>query len=98
MVFREEFILTSKDINKKRFWKTDYYYKVRYYSTFHIKDDYLKYYIQDLLNFKPEYLIGFPSSIYEIARYGLDHKIEFPSGLIKAVFPTAETVTIENQK
>ena len=90
-------LLTQKDINKKRFWKTDYYYKVRYYSTFHIKDDYLKYYIQDLLNFKPEYLIGFPSSIYEIARYGLDHKIEFPSGLIKAVFPTAETVTIETR-
>jgi len=90
-------LLTPKDIHKNRFWKTDFYYKVRYYSTFHIKEDYLKYYIQNLLNFKPEYLVGFPSSIYEIARYGLDHKIEFPTGIVKAIFPTAETVTLETR-
>ncbi|MES2417268.1 MAG: phenylacetate--CoA ligase family protein [Bacteroidota bacterium] len=86
-------LLTSRDVKKNRFWKTDYWYKVRYYSTFHIKREYLKYYIEDLIRFKPEYMVGFPSSIMEIAKFGLDNDISFPPGIIKAVFPTAETIT-----
>tara|TARA_R110002051_G_C8759191_1_gene501405 strand:+ start:3918 stop:4361 length:444 start_codon:yes stop_codon:yes gene_type:complete len=31
-------ILTIKDVINYRFWKTDYMHKVRYYSTFHLKD------------------------------------------------------------
>lgn len=88
-------LLTQRDVKKKYFWKTDYYYKVRYYSTFHIKEEYLKYYVEDLIKFKPEYLVGFPSTILEIARYGIARKYDFPAGVIKAVFPTAETITPE---
>ncbi len=44
-------LLTINDLKKNRFWKTDYLYKVRYYSTFHIKKDYLRYYLQDLNSF-----------------------------------------------
>ncbi|WP_417559084.1 phenylacetate--CoA ligase family protein [Mesoflavibacter zeaxanthinifaciens] len=86
-------LLTPKDLKKNLFWKTDYLYKVRYYSTFHIKRDYLKYYIEDLIKFKPEYFVGFPSTMYEIAKYGIENKINFPKGIVKAIFPTAETVT-----
>ena len=72
-------ILTKSDINKNRFWKTDHYYKVRYYSTFHINDSYLNYYIQNIKEYKPEFIVGFPSNIFEIAQYGLLNKIDFPS-------------------
>lgn len=85
-------ILNARDIKKKRFWKFDYLYKVRYYSTFHIKEDYLRYYINDLIKYKPEYIVGFPSSLKDIADYGLRNNIEFPKS-IKAIFPTAETIT-----
>lgn len=88
-------LLTGKDIQRHQFWKTDYFYKVRYYSTFHIKDDYLKYYIENLVAFQPKYLVGFPSSILEIAKYGLKNKIDFPANTVKAIFPTAETLTEE---
>jgi len=88
-------LLTKPDISKNRFWKTDNYYKVRYYSTFHIKEAYLCYYIENLIKFKPEYLIGFPSSILEIAKFGLKKKYDFPEDTVKAIFPTAETVTDE---
>ena len=88
-------LLTDKDIRQHRFWKTDYFYKVRYYSTFHIKEDYLKYYIEDLIKFKPRYFVGFPSSILEIAKYGLKNNIDFPANTVKAIFPTAETLTEE---
>ena len=86
-------LLNKRDLNKKRFWKTDYFYKVRYYSTFHIHQKYLKYYLENLIQYQPEYLVGFSSSIIEIARYGNRHNIQFPKGLIKAIFPTAETIS-----
>lgn len=88
-------LLTSKDIKKNRFWKTDLLYKVRYYSTFHIKEDYLKFYVEDLIKYQPEYFVGFPSTILEIAKYGLKHGYDFPKGKVKAIFPTAETITSE---
>lgn len=88
-------LLTKKDIKNSRFWKTDFLYNVRYYSTFHIKEAYLKYYIQDLIKFKPEYLVGFPSTILEIAKYGLRNGIDFPANTVKAIFPTAETLREE---
>ena len=36
-------------MDKNRFSKTDYLHNVKYYSTFHIKSEYLKYYIDDLI-------------------------------------------------
>jgi phenylacetate-CoA ligase len=86
-------ILTDKDLRINRFWKTDHYHNVRYYSTFHIKNKYLKYYIDNLIKYKPEYISGFPSSIAEIALFGLKNNIDFPKNTIKAVFTTSETVT-----
>ncbi|MEJ5089243.1 phenylacetate--CoA ligase family protein [Sphingobacterium faecium] len=86
-------ILTDKDKRSNRYWKTDPFHKVRYYSTFHIKDNNLKYYLEDLIKFKPEYLVGFPSTMLEIAKYGKSNGYEFPTNCIKAIFPTAETIT-----
>ncbi|MBY0065621.1 phenylacetate--CoA ligase family protein [Empedobacter falsenii] len=90
-------LLSEKDIQKNRFWKTDFINNVRYYSTFHIKEEYLNYYINDLIKYQPEYLVGFPSTMLEIAKYGIRNNIEFPSDTIKAVFPTAETITDESR-
>ncbi|TGV03946.1 phenylacetate--CoA ligase family protein [Flavivirga rizhaonensis] len=88
-------LLNSKNINKNRFWKTDYIYNVRYYSTFHIHSKYLKYYLGNLIKYKPLYMVGFPSTMYEVAKYGLANNIDFPINTIKAIFPTAETITDE---
>jgi phenylacetate-CoA ligase len=93
--FSGKSILTNRDIKKKRFWKTDYLYNVRYYSTFHLSRENLSEYLEDLMNFKPQYLVGFPSSIVEIVRFGNKSKIDFPKNVIKAIFPTAETITSE---
>jgi len=90
-------ILTDKDVSKNRFWKEDYIYKVKYYSTFHIKKDYLGYYIKDLIAFAPEFLVGFPSNILEIAKYGIAENLSFPKGIVKAIFPTAESITEINK-
>ena len=86
-------LLNSKDIKKNRFCKTDYIYNVRYYSTFHIHGKYLRYYIENLIKYKPLYMVGFPSTMYEIAKFGIANNIDFPSNTVKAIFPTAETIT-----
>lgn len=88
-------LLTERDLKKNRFWKTDFFYHVRYYSTFHIKEDYLRYYVENLIRFQPEYLVGFPSSIMEIAKFGISNGYDFPANTVKAIFPTAETITDE---
>ncbi|MDR2270655.1 MAG: hypothetical protein LBF27_07090 [Sphingobacterium sp.] len=88
-------LLTRKDILKNHFWKTDRLHKVRYYSTFHIKEEYLLAYVENLIKYSPEYIVGFPSSIMEIAKFGLRNELEFPAGTLKAIFPTAETITVE---
>lgn len=88
-------LLTSKDIKKYIFWKTDHKYNVRYYSTFHIKDEYLEYYVNDLLDYRPEFLSGFPSTMLEIAKHGLSKGYQMPKGVVKAIFPTAESINPE---
>lgn len=93
--FSGKSLLTARDIKKNRFWKTDNINNVRYYSTFHIKEDYLKYYVEDLIKYKPKYFVGFPSSILDIANYGIKYNYKFPKGVVKAIFPTAETITCE---
>src|SRR5690554_5180038 len=93
--FSGKSILTDKDVRKHRFWKTDVLHSVRYYSTFHIKNDYLKYYVEDLIKYKPEYFVGFPSTILEIAKFGLANNYQYPKGVTNAIFPTAETITLE---
>src|SRR5690606_26394868 len=70
-LFSGKSLLTQRDIKKNRFWKTDFIHNVRYYSTFHMKEEYLKFYVEDLIKYAPEYLVGFPSTMFEIAKYGL---------------------------
>lgn len=93
--FSGKTLLQNNDLKKNRFWRTDWLHKVRYYSTFHMKNNYLKYYVEDLIKYRPEFFVGFPSTIAEIAKFGLSHGYDFPTNTVKAVFPTAETITPE---
>ncbi len=67
------------------------------YSSFHLTEGNIPYYIESLNNFKPEAIDGFVSSIYEIAFYikRKNVKLEFQP---KVIFPTSETLTEEHRK
>ncbi len=93
--FSGKTLLNNTDIKKNRFWKYDFINKVRYYSTFHIKEAYLKYYLNDLIKYKPLYMVGFPSSMVEIAKFGIKNNIPYPKGVTKTIFPTSEATTKE---
>jgi phenylacetate-CoA ligase len=83
--------LNERDLERHRYWKTDWRLSIRYYSTFHMAEDNLPHYIRDLNQWCPDFLSGFPSSVFEIADYA-----RRTATLIrcqpKALFSTAETV------
>lgn len=89
--FSGKSLLTEKDTLKNRYWKYDWRYKIRYYSTFHINAITAKHYIDDFNKLQPLYAVGFPSSMYEIAKWGLANNYHL-SYRMRAIFPTAETV------
>lgn len=94
--FSGKSLLDNTDLRKKKYWRYDWYYKIRYYSTFHINESTARFYIDDMNRFKPEFAVGFPSSMAEIAKWGL--KNNYPLRYkMKAIFPTAETI-IEQEK
>lgn len=92
--FSGKTILHDNDAKKGIVSRYDFINKVRYYSTFHINETTARAYINDLNKFKPEFIVGFPSSLYELARFGLDNNLSFVSSL-STIFPTAETLVDE---
>ena len=76
---------------KKIFWRDNLAINQRLYSGYHCKGDNVKYFVENLKKYKPESIDGYPSAIYEISQYILEHDVDM--GFIPiAVFPTAETL------
>jgi phenylacetate-CoA ligase len=89
--FSGKALLTENDVKRKQFWKTDHRLNIRYYSTFHLSEDNLDCYIDDLNVFQPQYLSGFPSSVGDIASFARRTRRPLTCKP-RAFFSTAETV------
>ena len=77
---------------KKVFWRYNAACKQMIYSSFHLTEENLGYYIQSLNKFKPMSLDGFFTSMCDLASYIERKKIKIEFHPI-AIFPTSETVT-----
>ena len=75
----------------KVFWRDNKAVNQRIYSSFYLSEDNIKYYVENLNNYQPAEIDGFISSIYDLAKYMIDHDIK-PTFTPKAIFPTSETV------
>lgn len=84
-------LISEKDINKSICSHYDFINKIRFYSTFHISKKNFDVYWNSLSEFQPEFIVGFPSSVYEICRIA-DSKGLRLNTKVKVFFPTAETV------
>ncbi len=82
-------MVVSPERKKPPFWQKDYLNNQLWMSSFHMNDEYLKYYIAKLKKFKPLALEGYPSTLYILARYLLSRKMTFR---VKAVFTSSETL------
>ncbi|MDH5424078.1 MAG: phenylacetate--CoA ligase family protein [Gammaproteobacteria bacterium] len=75
---------------------TSFFYKLkdfmlnfRHYSSYGMDDSLINKYIDDIAGWKPDYLRGYATSIYEIAKY-LNKNKNINKIKVKAVFTTAE--------
>lgn len=84
-------IVTKKDIDKEVCYRDDFINKIRFFSTFHITEGNFYVYWKALTSFSPEYIVGFPSSVYEICLIAQSKGLKLESK-VTAFFPTAETV------
>jgi len=89
-------LITKSDLRKGRCSHYDFINKIRFYSTFLINIENFNIYWEDLNKFKPEFIVGFPSSVYELCKIAKSRglKLETP---VKVFFPTAETVLQEHR-
>ncbi|MDF2513317.1 MAG: hypothetical protein K0S04_3183 [Herbinix sp.] len=83
--------IVEEDPKRPIFWRTNYPLRQRLYSTYHLTEKNLPYYIRDLNHYKPQAIDGFVSAIYTIAKYMEENHIA-PTFTPKAVFTTSETV------
>ena len=94
--FSGKSIVSVKDINRRVCYRDDLINKIRFFSTFHINNKNFEIYWNSLVNLMPEFIVGFPSSVYEICKIAESKKLKYP-GTVKVFFPTAETVSSEHR-
>ncbi len=74
-----------------KFWRNNWSYKQRLYSTFDMTEKNLPFYVQDLNRYKPEVLNGFVSAIFQLAKF-IEQKQLALTFQVKAIFTTSETL------
>ncbi|WP_372409885.1 phenylacetate--CoA ligase family protein [Acinetobacter radioresistens] len=90
-------LVTQKDIAKGICSHYDFVNKIRFYSTFLINEKNFDVYWKSLNKFQPEFLVGFPSSVFEICQIAKARNLKY-TGKAKVFFPTAETVLAEHRQ
>ena len=78
--------------NKKVFWRYNAACRQMIYSSFHLTEGNMKYYVESLNRFKPNAIDGFFMSMCDIASYIERHNIKLKFRPV-AIFPTSETLT-----
>lgn len=84
-------IVTEANLKKGICYREDYINKIRFFSTFHITDKNFDVYWAAFCKFAPEFIVGFPSSVYELCSMAAARGLKLEN-TVKAFFPTAETL------
>jgi len=89
-------LIWDADVRRGIFWRTNWRNQIRYYSTFHMNASTFQVYLNNLNQYNPEYITGFPSAISEIARF-VEQSGKALKVNPKAVFCTSETLDNEQR-
>jgi len=74
---------------KPPFWRMNYIHNQLWFSSFHMTEQNLKYYLKKLEEFNPLCLEGYPSTLYILAKYLESQNKTFP---VKSVLTSSETL------
>jgi len=94
--FNGKHIIPPKQ-KKNIYWRYNAACRQMIYSSFHLTEENMQYYVDSLNRFKPHALDGFFTSLCDIASYMERHGIE-PLFTPAAIFPTSETVTPQGRE
>jgi phenylacetate-CoA ligase len=79
------------DQERAPFWRFSPVENLAYCSIYHLSREHLPSYLTFLRRFAPAVVSGFPSALFAVAQYALEHSdLPLPA---KAIFTTSETVT-----
>ncbi len=84
------YLVTDLSRTKPPFWVYNRRWDQLYMSCYHLAPKYLDAYVQKIRRFKADYIEGYPSSVYAIAKHIVDNELEPVP--FKACFTTAETL------
>lgn len=90
--FSGKSLISPRDMENNRFFKDDYINKIRFFSTFHITQQNAVAYLEAIRDFKPKYIVGFPSSVLALCHFAEELNFKL-NHTVSVFFPTAETVT-----
>jgi phenylacetate-CoA ligase len=88
-------IIMRAGCTRPPFWRYDVSQKNYLFSSYHMSESNLRHYYNALLEIQPDELIGYPSSLFILARYLHEKKLDGVHP--HAVFTTAETL-LEHQR
>jgi phenylacetate-CoA ligase len=83
-------LVAAPDQSAPPFWVENRPGKQLYMSSYHLAPAYMDSYIDAIRKFSPDYIEGYPSSVYSLARHIISN--DLPPIELKAVFTTAETL------
>lgn len=84
-------IATQRDVDAGKCFRDDYVNNIRFFSTFHINDRNFQTYWSALQSYSPDFIVGFPSSVYDICDIAYKRGLRLQRA-VKVFFPTAEVV------
>ena len=96
-VFSGKHLVYPSDENKRCFWRDNWALGQRFYSTFHLSENNMQLYIDDLNEYCPNVLEGFTSCIVDLCRY-VERKGQKIAFRPVAVFPTSEPLFPEQRE
>lgn len=81
--------IISQDRTKVPFWTYNKWDKQLFFSTYHLSEKFIPYYVDEIFKFSPQAIEGYPSAIYVLAKYMEDNHITYKT---KSVFTSSETL------
>jgi len=83
-------LVAAPNRTKPPFWVHNRRWRHLYMSSYHLSPRYLGHYVERMRRFGGEFIEGYPSSLYAVARHILDNNL--PTVPFRAAFTTAETL------
>ncbi len=83
-------IILRPEQDNPPFWRYDFFQKNLLMSSYHLSEKNLPFYIKKINSYLPDEIIGYPSSIYQLAKYIVKH--ELSPLTLKVVITTGETL------